>query len=241
MKILITINDVRKYRQLGKQVNQDNFDGIAREIQENELTELLGESLSYDLFNYLDNDWIVETGTFTRNSDYQFTATALDLSSWAGYAIRVNSDTFVIVKTAVFGGTDTIVTVEGYVLPETLTTIEYKTENNYIKLLNGANYTVNSSTIKYNGLRPYISWKFLAIYTTEGSVKQSDVGNISIMPENARRPSGNDLNSAKSIKLQNSLREYNRIVNYLNENSDIFPLWKQKGGENITNLEMIII
>lgn len=239
MRILTTISDVRKYRQLGKQLNQDNFDGITREIQENELTELLGDALSFDFFNYLDNDWSLQAGSFVRNSDQQFTATALDLSSWAGRALRINDTTFVIVKTAVFGGPDTLITVEGYVLPDTLTTIEYKLENNYIRLLNGDTYIVSKNPIKYNGLRPYISWKFLAIYTTGGNVKHSDTGNFTIMPEN--RPNGKDLNAARSIRLQNSLREYNRIVNYLNEKQSDFPLWESKRDENITNLEMIII
>jgi hypothetical protein len=241
MRILTTISDVRKYRQLGKQVNQDNFNGIVREVQENELTELLNEPLSYDFFNYLENNWTEQAGTFTRDSDYQFTAANLDLSGWTDYALRINDEVFVIVKTAVFGGTDTIIVVEGYILPETLTTIEYKAENNYVKLLNGTTYTVNNNTIKYNGLRPYISWKFLTVYLSEGSVKQSDTGNFTLMPDNTRRPNAGDLNSAKSIRLQNSLREYNRITNYLNENSTIFPLWEAKGDENITNLEMIII
>lgn len=239
MKILISISDVRKYRQLAKQINQDNFDGITREIQENELTELLGDALSYDFFNYLDNGWNIQTGTFVKNNNYQFTATALDLSAWTGYALKINDDTFVIVKTAIFGGADTIITVEGYALPETLATIEYRLDNNYIRLLNGGIYTVGGNTIKYNGLRPFISWKFLAIYTVEGRVKHSDVGNVTIMPEN--RPSERDLNSAKSTRLQNSLREYNRIVNYLNENQINFHLWYNKSDENITNLEMIII
>lgn len=239
MRILITNSDVRQYRQLGKQVNADNFSAIAREVQENELTELLGEALTYDLLNELDNNWNAQAGTFNRNSDYQFTAVGVDLSAWTDYALRINDEVFAIVETAVFGGADTIVTVEGYVLPEVLTTVEYKAENKYIKLLNGSTYTNCGNTIKYNGLRPFISWTFLTIFTTEANVKHSDTGNFSIMPEN--RPNQQDLNAAKSIRKQNSLREQNRIINYLNENSADFPLWVAKNDENITNLDMIII
>lgn len=241
MRILITNSDVRNYRQLGKQVNQVNFDGIVKEVQENELTELLGEPLSYDFFNYIDNNWNAQAGTFSRDSDYQLTASGVDLSSWVDYALRINDEVFVIVNTAVFSGIDTVITVKGCLLPEILSTIEYKSENNYIKLLNGTTYTKCGKTIKYNGLRPYVSWKFLSIYLSEGSLKQSDVGNITIMPQNTIRPSGYDIGKAESIRLQNSLREYNRIVNYLNENSGLFPLWESKGDENVTNLEMIII
>jgi hypothetical protein len=105
--------------------------------------------------------------------------------------------------------------------------------------LNGENYDYCGNTIRFNGLRPYICWKFLALYTTEGSVKHSDTGNFTILPE--QRPNQADLNYAKSTRLENSMREYNRISDYLTENNDDFPLWESKGTENITNLEMIII
>ena len=239
MKILINNSDLRKYRQIGKQVNADDFNGKSREIQENQLTELLGEALSYDFFNYLDNDWDSQEATFVRNSDYQFTATEVDLSSFVNYALKINDEVFVIVKTATLVGYDTVLTVEGYELPETIVTLKYKSESNYIKLLNGTSYIVNSNPVKFNGLRPFICWHYLALNIAIGNVKHSDVGVISLMPEN--RPNGYDLNASRSTSLQNALREYNRIVNYLNENEYIFPLWDSKNDENITNLEMIII
>lgn len=247
MKLLTTIEDIRQYRQLGKQVNSDNFEGRVREVQDNELTELLGRPLAFDFFDFLDNvsNWTTQAGTFTRNSDFQFTAANLDLSGWVGNSLRINnsdnSTVFVIVKTAVYGGANTVITVEGYVLPTLLTTIEFSTENKYTKLLNGESYTKDSDTIQYNGLRPFISWKLLAIFLSDGSVKHSDTGNFSITSPNFNRPSAGEKNAARSTYLGNSTREENHIIDYLNEESSTFPLWDSKNVQNIENYNMIII
>lgn len=247
MKLLTTIEDVRKYRQLGKQLNSDNFEGRVREVQDNELTELLNRALAFDFFDFLDNvsNWTTQAGTFTRDSDFKFTATGIDLSGWVGNSLRINnsnnSTVFVIVKTAVFGGSDTVITVEGYILPTLLTTIEFSTENKYIKLLNGESYTRDSKTIKYKGIRGFISWKLLAIFLSDGSVKHSDTGNFSISSPNFQRPSSAELNAARSTYLQNSTREENHIIDYLNEKSTDFTLWDSKGNENIENYSFIVI
>ncbi len=241
MKLLTTINDIRKYRQLGKQLNSDNFDGRVREVQENELTELLGRPLAYEFFDFLDNGWTTQAGTFVRDSITQITAAGIDLSSWVNYSLRINNNIFVIVTAAVFGGADTVLTVTGYDLPETLTTIEYNTENKYIKLLNGTSYTKDSETIQYNGLRPFIAWKLLAIFLSDGNVKHSDTGNFSITSNNFQRSSNAEINAARSTYLQNSTREENHIIDYLNENSTNFLLWDSKSQENLESYNMIII
>lgn len=247
MKLLTTINDIRQYRQLGKQLNDVNFQGRAREVQDNELTELLNQALAFDFFDFLDNadNWTTQAGTFTRDSDFQFTASNLDLSSWADNSLRINnsdnSTVFVVVKTAVFSSPNTVITVEGYVLPITLTTIEFSIENKYVKLLNGESYTKDSDTIQFNGLRPFIAWKFLAIFLSDGSVKHSDTGNFSITSSNFERPSNASISASRSTYLQNSTREENNIIDYLNEKSTDFPLWDSKGQENIENYNFIVI
>ena len=245
MKLLTTIEDIRQYRQLSLQLNEINFDGRVREVQDNELTELLGRPLAFDFFDFLNNDWNTQAGTFTRNSDFQFTAANLDLSSWVGHSLRINnsdnSTVFVIVTNAVFTSPNTAITVEGYVLPTLLTTMEYKTENDYIKLLNGTSYTRDSDIIQYNGLRPFISWKLLAIFLSDGSVKHSDTGNFSTTSANFQRPSNAEINAARSTYLGNSTREENHIIDFLNTESSDFPLWDSKNNENIVNYNMIII
>ena len=243
MTILITINDIRQYRQLGKQINQENFDGRIREIQENELTELLGKELSFDFFNFLENGWTNVSETFTRVSNTVFKITGIDLSLiiLPGYSIRVNENTFVMVKSCSFDATDTIIEVEGYILPAILTLIDYRLENDYTKLLNGTIYSKNGNNLKFNGIRPFISWKFLAVYISDGDVKHSDTGNFSITSPNFERPSNSAMNAAKSTYLQNSVREENNIIDFLNENSALYPLWSSKRKENIENFNFIVI
>jgi len=240
-RVLISINDVRKFRQIGKQINQTDFDARAKEVQDNELTELLGRSLMYDFMNFLDNGFTLQGGSFTRNTTSQFTAEGADLSAWVDYSLKLNDSIFVIVKTAVFGGADTIVTIEGYELPETLSKVEFSTENKYIKLLNGAIYQLSSKTVMFNGLRPFMSWKFLAIFTTDGSLKHSDTGNISIISPNFERSSNAAMNAARSTYLSNSIREENHITDYLNGESSLYPLWESKGTQNIDNFGFIVI
>ncbi len=244
-RILISITDVREYRQLGKQLNDDNFEGRSREVQDNSLTDLLGKPLTYDFNDYLENDWITQAGTFTRDSDYQFTVTGLDLSGWVDYALRINNtgtdETFVIVKTAVYGGSNTVVTVEGYILPTTIDDLEYKTDNTYIKLLNGTDYVQDSKTIQFKGLRPFIIWKFLAIFLSDANVKHSDTGNFSISSTNFQRPSGSEINAARSTYLENSAREENDIIAYLDTESSDYELWEAKNGRNIVDFDFMVI
>jgi len=243
MILLTSINDIRKYRQLGKQLNTDNFEGRVREIQENELTELLGKALSYDFFNSLESNWTNQAGTFTKNSAYQLTATGIDLTAiiLPTYAIRFNNELFAIVTSCTYDGSDTTIVVEGYEIPDTISSIDWKISNIYIKLLNGTTYTQDSHTVKFNGLRPFISWKLLAIFTGDGNVKHSDTGNFSITSANFERPTSAEINAAKSTYLQNSVREENNIIDYLNENSSYFPLWDSKQEENTQDYNFIII
>jgi hypothetical protein len=243
MILLTTINDIRKYRQLGKQLNQDNFDGRVREVQENELTELLGRALSFDFFNYLDSNWTNVDETLQFLSLYSFNINDVDLSATilTDYALKINGNTFVKVLTCTFDGTDTIIQVSGYELPATIETLDYKESSNYVSLLNGSLYTNSEGQLRFNGLRPFIAWKLLAIFLTDGNVKHSDVGNISIVSPNFERPSNAALNAAKSTYLQNSVREENNIIDYLNYNSVLFPLWNSKQKENIENFNFIVI
>ncbi len=243
MKILTSINDIRKYRQLGKQLNSDNFEGRVREVQENELTELLGRGLAYDFFNSLENNWTNISGTFERVSDFTFKVLTVNLTSsiLVGYAIRVNENIFAIVKSCSFDSTDTIIEIEGYELPLVLTLVDYKIDNKYIRLLNGCTYIIDAETINFNGIRPFISWKLLSIFVADGSIKHSDIGNLAIISQNFERPSNREMQAATSIYLQNSNREENNIINFLNENSVIYQLWQQKRNENIENFSFIVI
>lgn len=240
-RILLTIEDVRKYRQLSLQKNSVDFEARVSEVQRNGLTDLLGRPLAYDFFNYLNNNWNSQAGTFTRDNDYQFTAVGVDLSSWVGYALRINDSVFNIVKTAIFGGADTIIVVEGYKLPDALSTIEYKTDNNYIKLLNGTSYDYSGDTINYDGIRAFMSWQLLAILTMDDNVKHADTGSMSITGLNFREPNQADKNAARKNYLSNSVREENNIIDYLCENDDLYPLWEDKRKNNTQSFNFVVI
>ena len=243
MEILLNNNDVRKYRQLSKQINNDNFNGHVRTIQFNQLSEVLGNALHYDFFNYLANSWTTQSGTFTVDSTTQITAAGIDLSTWSDYAIKINSTVFVIVETATFGGVDTVLTVTGYDLPTTITNLEYKTENNYIKLLNGTAYTYENNTISFEGLRPFLTWHFLTSYLVDGDLKQADVGNKNIIGDLYTNISQNTIKAAKSEYLENAIRSRNNIVQYLDTERSDFEKWIYSGAEkeNLLNYNMMVV
>jgi len=243
MKLLINIQDVREYRQLSNQVNSDNFEGHVRTVQRNQFQELTGRSLFYDFFNFLDTGWTNPSYTFTRDSVSQITVTGQDLSLWVDYSLKLDSDTFVIVIGAAFGGADTVLTVAGYDLPATIAVMEYRTENEYTKLLNGTVYSkVLGETVQYFGLRAFLAWHFLSSYLTDGNLKQSDMGNINVVGDLFSGASSTQLKNAKSEYLQNATREQNYITEYLNDNYEDFPLWDQGvTEENIMRNDFMII
>ena len=234
MRILLKIADVRKYRQLGKQ--SDGFDGFVRTIQQNQLTELLTPKLTYDFFNFLETGFTNFVGTFEYISETQFRVVGVDVSSWTDYSLRINNEVFVIVKSAVFDAVDTIVTITGYDLPATITTVDFSLENKYIKLLNGTVYDSQS----FEGLRPFLSWNFISAHLTDGSLKQSDVGNFNILGDNFQRPGTGQINEAKSDYSQNILRENNKIIAYLNF-SDEYDLWISSVEEDINGLSIFML
>jgi len=233
MKILISIDDVRNnYRQLGKQVNEENFNGHVREVQENNLNQILGQTLTFDFYNFLENGFTLSSETFVRDSTKQLTATNVDLSTWVAFSLKINDNIYVVVDSAVFDGTDTIIKVSGYDLPTILTTIEYSSENKYTKLLNGCISSENSKPIYFKGIRPLLIWHFLASYLIDGSLKQSDVGNINIIGSNFSNASNRQLNEARSNYLENAIRERNHIIDYLELNSSIYELFKGQAKQN---------
>jgi len=216
MQILINISDVRKYRQLGKQINTDNFNGHVRAIQENQLTELIGSGLAYKFFDFIDNGFTNLTGIFTYISVNSFKALASDLSLLSGNALKINSDIFVICETAIYDGTDTVLTVKGYELPTTISNIGFNINTDYVNLLNGKTYTDSGNTVFFTGLRPFLVWNLLISLINDNNLKQSDVGNVSILGDNFALASTAQLNMARSEYQQNANRESNRIINYIN-------------------------
>jgi len=239
---LITKTDVRtESKQIGKQINDISFDAYVTRIQKRQLRELFGDALFYDFINFLENDFTSYSGTFTRDSTTQITVTNDDVSSWNGYSLKLNDNVFVIVDNAVFGGTDTILTVSGYDVPTILTTVSYSSETIYTYLLNGQEYTYDNNTIFFDGIRPFLSHHFVVSFLIDGNLKQSDVGNLRITGDLFQGSSASQINKARSEYLQNANSEYNRIVQYLDTNYSDFPLWESKSEENLHSMSWDVI
>jgi hypothetical protein len=248
--ILLTIDDVRKYRQLGKQKNLDSFFGRVREMQDNQLFDLLGAAMHYDFFNFLQNGFTPYVATaFVKLSNTEITIEAADVTNLIDYAIRINEDIFGIVTGAIFDGTDTVLTISGnslsteitQIVPNTITSLAYSVDTEYINLLNGTTYIYNSVTYRYNGLRPYLTWLFLASFALSDNVKHGDVGNFNIVGDNIQQPSVSQLKMLKSEYQQNAAREANNITDFLNQNSTDYDLWNFTPQENPLNFDMFII
>lgn len=246
---LLNILDIRKYSQVSEQLNEDAFNAYLRTVQENQLNYLLKDSLFYDFFDFLENNWLISAETFTRESDTQIKAANIDLSLWIDYSLRLNNSTFVTIQYATFDGTDTIFTVFGNDLslsktqyvPDTLTSVDYKITRNYTDLLNGTIYIYGNNTIKYNGLRPLLSWYFLSELVTRGDLKHGDTGNFNILGENFISASGGQKRDVKTSYMNNALNENNKIVQFLNTKTSDFTLWSSTEKQNTSSLSWEII
>lgn len=250
--ILINKTDVRKYRQISKQVNDDGFNARARAVQDTELCDLLGDALFYAFMSFLGVGWIAYAGTVTRTSDTEITIEGADVSGWLNYSLKLNNDTYVIVVSANYDGTDTVLTVTGNNLtntpnttnyvPATITDLAFKTENAYTKLLNGTTYTLDSNTVLYQGIRPFLSWHWLSQYVTDGGMKQADMGNVGYMGETFSHAPSKQLQMAKDEYSQKVIVTRNQIVKYLDIENTSYPLWESRAKiENRMTFELNII
>lgn len=250
MRLLINLNDIRKYSQFSREADATARNGHVFSVQENQLQGLLKPALYYDLFNYLNNDWLSNATVYERVNDTQIKAVGVDLSAFVGYALRIDNSTFGTVKSAVFN-VDTILTVEGNNLtneensvkyvPDTFTTIEYKDNSDYLKLLNGTTYMYNSKLNYFNGLRPYLTWHFLNVYLILGDNKQADVGNISLIDDSFMATGGGNKKQIGAQYLQNATQQENLIIQYLNEESSTFENWEGDTKSAITQFDISFI
>lgn len=227
MEIIILNNDdVRKYGTLSKQVRDDLFNQHARQAQQVYLNELIGGALYYELVDNLTNNWTTEaTNDYTRNSDTQFTINGVDATSLSGQALKVNSDYFYTVVSAVYDLTNTIVIVKGFrSLPQTISTLEYKAETKHIKLLNGETYTDGcGDTVFYYGLYPYLSYYFLNSFNDTGSLKHGEQSNATLTDQFFTQPDPNLQKRAKDNYLTSAQRYGNTIIDYICQKSTDFP------------------
>lgn len=95
-----------------------------------------------------------------------------------------------------------------------------------VLLLNGEAYDLNGDTVQFFGLYTYLAYAWLFINAVEGDDFQSNIGTVNFNQQNqfTERPKGK---SHTLKKYQDSIIIYrNNAIDYLNEKSDIYPLWR---------------
>lgn len=106
----------------------------------------------------------------------------------------------------------------------------------YYDLLNGKTYTYNNQTIKYYGIKPALCYWWLAIACREGDLFLSRQGAIQFV----NNPQHNFETAKEKERIATGYTETaeayaNDIKKFLNENSELYPLWDSVGEENTSN------
>ncbi len=101
----------------------------------------------------------------------------------------------------------------------------------YINLVNGIDYTYEGNTIEYYGLKPFLAYHWLKESVREGDLYHSDYGNIVFSDnpqDNMTKLSGKDRDRISAAYMTFVTSYRNNIVQYLNENDNLFPTWEGK-------------
>ena len=109
-------------------------------------------------------------------------------------------------------------------------------DTKYSDLRVGKDYTYNSQTIHYYGLKPYLCYLWLSIAAREGDLFLTNYGTIQLNnnPQQAfERASERDRIAVQYIETATSYA--NDIVKFLNENAATYLLWVRSGESNKTN------
>ena len=154
--VLFDITDVQEYNYISSNFDENRFNSIARNCQQTNLKDLLGDALYYDL-------------------------------------------------------------------------IQNSTDTKYNELINGKSYTYQGNSIQYYGLKPYLSFMWLANNMLIGDSFQADYGNVVFSDnpqDNMRKMSFAEKQAAKDDFMERSVIYRNGIVQFLNENSATYPHWE---------------
>lgn len=111
----------------------------------------------------------------------------------------------------------------------------------YVTLLDGETYECSGKTVYYPGLKPFLIWAWLGLLPLEGNVHHTQSGDVSYLRDVTQSPSKASMNQAKENYKKNMLIENNKIVQYLNEKSDVYPLWVNTDKVNETSLTIDFI
>jgi len=99
----------------------------------------------------------------------------------------------------------------------------------YTNLVNGETYTHDGDTVEYYGLKPYLSYLWLALNNTEGDVFQAEYGNILYNDnpqDNMVKTTQKQIDRLHSSYMKQVTAYRNNIVKYLNEQGQsVFEHW----------------
>jgi len=100
------------------------------------------------------------------------------------------------------------------------------TEANNVILLDGGTYTdCNDNTIKFKGLRYALSYMIYYRYMNAINVQDTASGAVVKNSDESTRASKGQIDEKRNYSKEIALREFNRVKEYLNENSTTYPLW----------------
>ena len=115
-----------------------------------------------------------------------------------------------------------------YLLYNDLNSLGVPQNEPYLKLVNGTNYTYDGDTVQYFGLKPYLTFHWLAINTREGDNFATDYGNAMFSnnpQDNLIKTTTAKLDKLVSSYVKEATSYRNNIVQYLNDNDTDFPTW----------------
>lgn len=101
----------------------------------------------------------------------------------------------------------------------------------YIDLVNGVEYEYNEDTIDYFGLKPFMSYHWLALNLREGDYFAVDYGNVAFQDneqDNMTKLEQKKIDRINSSYYKNITSYRNNIVQFLNEKDDVYPEWNSK-------------
>ena len=109
----------------------------------------------------------------------------------------------------------------------------------YYKLLNGTDYTYNSNTIHCYGIKPVLVFWWLALATREGDLFTANHGNIQFVNNQQQMyESSKEKDRIAGSYMQTANMYANDLIQYLNENNSLYPLWEGDSEQNSVDFIM---
>lgn len=112
----------------------------------------------------------------------------------------------------------------------------------YIDLLNGKAYDYSGDTIQYHGLKPFITFHWLALFTREGDNFQASYGNVQFPSSNQQTfQLSKDKDKIQYNFLAKATEFENEIIKFLNDNNSDYPLWSGDDKKSSEQHNLIVI